>query len=332
MASRRRQNYTLIFDTASQKFGRRSCDAAPFFTELVEILVAHAFEFKDAALRTFLLLACKQSAAAFWLQLERLPPPDEKWKPLDDNCRERTSWAFATCHFCPKPAVERHTLFCLSWGKRCAALICRACPRDRRVRAGPVVLPGDRLVLSSLACQPPLRALADDSMRKLGKLISGFAAASALANLRHQTVSVQTWSGPRAKSIVRIHQLSLFLSSTFRRQLNVSIQLTARNAAAFKTKDDSAEKLRFLLVAATTKDQKISLLKTLGNWWNQETVQRTTVPAARRGGTPIRLLALPCQHSHGNGRGAELLSCSVCCPRGPPAPRKHKRGRRPSAS
>lgn len=327
--TRRRQNYKVLWNPRSAAFARVSADISPRLSEVVDVLVLHAFEFRDPSLRKLLLCTCRLSSSIFRGKLMSNSPPsmgDGAWPPpIYTNARERTSWDFASCHFCTKPAIDRHTLFCLRSGERGTVLMCRDCRTDCSVRSGPLKLPGGRTVLSSLACVPPLRAVEDDALVQLGETIRNFAAACGAASVRIQNVSVQTWTGPYKNSIVKIHQLSLFATGQGRKQLNVSIQVTSSVVKRLKKLNSTDEKLLLLVTAATTVQQRTSLVKTLATWWAGAQVRQTTIPS-RKGVPPIRLLCLPCQHSYGSygGRQSRLLTCTACCPNGDTTKRKKR--------
>lgn len=335
---RRRQSYTLVLHPVSKKFARVSFDITPMLAEVIDVLNAYAFESRDTTVRRFLLCTCRLSSSTFRSCLASRPPVelgDRAWGlPIDERPRERTAWAFTSCHYCAAGATERFCVLCMVSGEPRTTLICPRCALSHPVRHGFGPLAGGRPVLAhdSLSRRFVCSMHPDDNREHLNSVIAWFAWACRRVVVKVQRVSVQTWTGHKRHSIVRIHQLTLTLCMPEGRpEARIAVQLHSKDARAMRAIETSAEKLYFVLLKMAGVHQQCAFVRAVSDWaFVYVPAVPTSATNQRKATDPARLLCVPCVHSYNDTRRSRLLTCTMCCPNGTRARSRRRRGNDPT--
>ena len=125
------------------------------FAVLWDLLLEHCIASRCVVTARMLLSASSTSRQLILDRIDNLTPPSlgdvEVLSPVHDNRAEKLAWAFARCHHCLKPAIDRRKLACMKTGCGVVVLSCalgpRSCGRRSYGDDGPGRLRGGRRVL-----------------------------------------------------------------------------------------------------------------------------------------------------------------------------------------
>jgi hypothetical protein len=159
----------------------------------------------------------------------------------------------------------------------------------------------------------------DDYYEHLQNTIELFAWVCQNVALDVDRVSVQTWSGPKRNSIVRIHQITLTLRMPGGPPYGrVAVYLRCQQARAMRALATDAEKLYFVLLNIATLQKQCAFVRTISEWAYRWMPTAPKSASSRRKATePTRLLSVPCAHTHNEtDYNSHLLTCTACCPTG----------------